>query len=75
MIGRPGMGGEGGGTYGLVFVDRVLDAAGVLGHPGGIEHGHTGHAQDGRGQGEVDTRRRDLWQHNSVSRLLNFFFI
>ena len=60
---------EVGGTYGLVFVDWVLDAAGVLGHPGGVEHGHTGHAQDGGGQGEVYTGRRDL-EHNRDSQPL-----
>ena len=58
VIGSPGV--EVGGTYGLVLVDWVLDAAGVLGHPGGVEHGHAGHAQDGGGQGEVYTGRRDL---------------
>ena len=67
MIGYPGV--EVGGTYRLVFVDRVLDAAAVLGHPGGVEHGHTGHAQDGGGQGEVYTGRWDL-EHNGDSQAL-----
>ena len=47
-------------TYGLILVDWVLDAAGVLWDPGRVEHGDAGHSQDRGGQGEVDTRWRDL---------------
>lgn len=47
-------------TYRLIFVDGVLDTAGVLGHPWGVKYGDTGHAQDRRRQGEVDTGWRNL---------------
>lgn len=58
MLGNPLE--QGAQTYRLVFIDRVLDAACVLGHPGGVEYGDTGHAQYGRWQSEVDAGRRDL---------------
>lgn len=31
-------------THRLVFIDWVLDAASVLGHPGGVKYGDTRHA-------------------------------
>lgn len=63
-------------TYRLVFVDWVLDAACVLGHPGGVEYGDTGHAQYGRWQSEVDAGWRDLKEKTNIqqkgSKLFNF---
>lgn len=53
-------------TYRLVFIDRVLHAARVLGHPGGVKYGHAGHAQYRRWQSEVDAGWRDLKQMNTV---------
>lgn len=63
-------------TYRLVFVDWVLDAPRVLGHPGGVEYGDTGHAQYGGRQSEVDAGWRDLKEKTNIqqnrSKLLNF---
>lgn len=55
-------------TYRLVFIDRVLDAACVLGHPGGVEYGDTGHAQYRRWQSEVDAGWRNLKQKIQMVR-------
>ncbi len=55
-------------TYRLVFIDWVLDAACVLGHPGGVEYGDTGHAQYRRWQSEVDAGRRDLKQQTNLEK-------
>lgn len=51
----------GASTYRLVLVDRILDAAGVLRHPWGVEYGDAGHAQYWRWKGEVNAGRGDLW--------------
>lgn len=55
-------------TYRLVFIDRVLDAACVLGHPGGVEYGDTGHAQYRRWQSEVDAGWRNLKQKTNLEK-------
>lgn len=55
-------------TYRLVFIDWVLDAACVLGHPGGVEYGDTGHAQYRRRQSEVDAGWRDLKQKTNIEQ-------
>lgn len=57
-------------TYRLVFIDRVLDTASVLGHPWGVKYGYTRHAQYRRRQSEVDTGWGDLKQKKQSTKWL-----